>query len=131
MRFRALGSGSSGNATLVESGETRLLIDAGLGPRILAERLLAAGVEPASLSAVLISHEHSDHSAGAPAFSHKWGVELAGTRGTYAAAGFGSVEISGYRVLRLNAELVMTDPHAAVERVVAEVERLRGGDAAT
>jgi phosphoribosyl 1,2-cyclic phosphodiesterase len=100
LRFRALGSGSSGNATLVEAGSTRLLIDAGLGPRSLAERLQAAGIEPESLTAVLISHEHSDHSAGAASFSHRFGVEIAGTRGTYAAAGFGSVDIAGYRVLK-------------------------------
>ena len=50
LRFRVLGSGSTGNATLVEAGETRILIDAGLGPRSLAERLQDAGVDPASLA---------------------------------------------------------------------------------
>jgi phosphoribosyl 1,2-cyclic phosphodiesterase len=95
-----LGSGSSGNATLIEVGASRILIDAGLGPRALAERLESAGVEPQSLSAILVSHEHSDHAAGAPAFSARFGVVLAGTRGTYAAAGFGSVTIAGYHVLR-------------------------------
>jgi phosphoribosyl 1,2-cyclic phosphodiesterase len=84
----------------VEAGADRVLIDAGLGPRSLAERLLSAGVDPASLRAVLISHEHSDHAAGAASFSAKWGVPLAGTRGTYAAAGFGSVTIASYQVLR-------------------------------
>ena len=54
LRFRVLGSGSSGNATLVEGHGTFLLIDAGLGPRSLAERLLSAGVDPASLAAVLL-----------------------------------------------------------------------------
>jgi len=83
LRFRVLGSGSSGNATLVELGETRLLIDAGLGPRTLAERLHSAGVDPAALAAVLLTHEHGDHARGAAAFSAKWGVPLCGTRGTY------------------------------------------------
>ena len=99
LRFRVLGSGSTGNATLVEAGETRILIDAGLGPRSLAERLQDAGVDPASLAAIFVSHEHSDHSRGAAPFSAKWGVRLAGSRGTYAAAGFGAVEIAGYDVL--------------------------------
>jgi phosphoribosyl 1,2-cyclic phosphodiesterase len=99
LRFRVLGSGSTGNATLVEAGETRILIDAGLGPRSLAERLEDAGVDPASLAAIFVSHEHSDHSRGAAPFSAKWGVRLAGSRGTYAAAGFGAVEIAGYDVL--------------------------------
>lgn len=99
LRFRVLGSGSTGNATLVEGGGTRLLVDAGLGPRQLAERLQSAGVDPASLDAILISHEHHDHARGAASFSARWGVKLAGSRGTYAAAGFGAVELAGYDVL--------------------------------
>jgi len=102
MRFRIIGSGSSGNATLVEAGRTRILIDAGLGPRSLAERLLSCGVDPASLTAVLVSHEHSDHSQGAAPFAARWGMPLAGSRGTYAAAGFGATNIPGYVVLRPN-----------------------------
>jgi metal-dependent hydrolase (beta-lactamase superfamily II) len=50
LRFRVLGSGSGGNATLVEGGGARVLLDAGLGPRQLAERLASAGVDPASLA---------------------------------------------------------------------------------
>ncbi|HSB61941.1 MAG TPA: MBL fold metallo-hydrolase [Vicinamibacteria bacterium] len=99
LRFRVLGSGSSGNATLVEGHDASLLIDAGLGSRCLAERLQSAGVDPGSLAAVLVSHEHGDHARGAAAFSAKWGVRLCGSRGTYAAAGFGAVEIAGYDVL--------------------------------
>jgi phosphoribosyl 1,2-cyclic phosphodiesterase len=99
VRFRVLGSGSSGNTTVIESGETRILIDAGLGPREMAERLESAGVDPASIGAVVISHEHTDHARGAAAFSRKWGARLMGSRGTYAAAGFGAVDIAGYDVL--------------------------------
>lgn len=99
LRFRVLGSGSSGNATLVEGGGSRLLIDAGLGPRALAERLQSAGVDPASLDAVVLSHEHGDHAKGAASFSAKWGVPLVGSRGTYAAAGLGAHGIAAYRVL--------------------------------
>jgi len=87
LRFRVLGSGSDGNATLVEGGGARVLLDAGLGPRQLAERLAAAGVDPASLGAIFVSHEHGDHARGAAAFSRKWGVPIAGSRGTLAAAG--------------------------------------------
>jgi phosphoribosyl 1,2-cyclic phosphodiesterase len=99
VRFRVLGSGSSGNTTLVESGETRVLVDAGLGPREMAERLQSAGVDPASIAAVLLSHEHQDHCRGAASFSRKWGVRLAGSRGTYAAGGFGAEDIAGWDVL--------------------------------
>lgn len=99
LRFRVLGSGSTGNATLVEGPGASVLIDAGLGPRALAERLQSAGVDPASLAAIVVSHEHGDHARGAAAFSAKWGVRLCGSRGTYAAAGFGAVEVAGYDVL--------------------------------
>jgi phosphoribosyl 1,2-cyclic phosphodiesterase len=87
LRFRVLGSGSDGNATLVEGGGARVLLDAGLGPRQLAERLSSAGVDPASLDTICVSHEHGDHARGAAAFSRKWGVPIAGSRGTLAAAG--------------------------------------------
>ena len=99
MRFRVLGSGSSGNTTLVDGPGARLLIDAGLGPRETAERLESLGVDPASIAAIVLSHEHSDHVKGAAAFSHKWGVRLLGTRGTYAAGGFGACDIAGWDVL--------------------------------
>lgn len=99
MRFRVLGSGSSGNTTVIESGETRILIDAGLGARDMAERLASAGVDPSSLAAIVLSHEHTDHSRGAASFSKKWGVRLMGSRGTYAAAGLGASAIAGYDVL--------------------------------
>lgn len=136
-RFRVLGSGSSGNATLVEAAGTRILIDAGLGPRELAERLLSAGVDPASLSAVFITHEHGDHARGAPSFSRKWGVRLTGTRGTYAAAGFGASEIAGYDVvsagmtvtagaLRVTAVRVPHDAAEPVAFVVAHGEHSLG-----
>jgi phosphoribosyl 1,2-cyclic phosphodiesterase len=99
LRFCVLGSGSTGNATLVEAGSTRVLVDAGLGPRVLAERLNAVGVDPGSLAVVLLSHEHNDHARGAVPFARKWGMPLAGTRGTYAAAGLGAEELPGYVVL--------------------------------
>jgi phosphoribosyl 1,2-cyclic phosphodiesterase len=99
VRFRVLGSGSSGNATLVEDEGTRILIDAGLGPRELADRLVSAGLDPASLSAIVLSHEHGDHVRGAASFSRRWGVRLAATHGTYAAAGLAMAEIAGYDVL--------------------------------
>ena len=90
LRFRVLGSGSTGNTTLVESDGCRVLIDAGLGSRELAERVQSAGVDPTSLTAVLLSHEHQDHARGAASFSRKWGVRVMGSRGTYAAAGLGA-----------------------------------------
>ena len=99
LRFRVLGSGSGGNATLVEGGGARVLLDAGLGPRQLAERLLSAGIDPARLDAVLVSHEHGDHARGAASFSARFGVPLAGTRGTFVAAGLARAKIASYRAV--------------------------------
>jgi len=69
MRLVPLGSGSTGNATLVEFEKTRLLVDAGLSARALGQRLLAAGVEPGSIDWILLSHEHGDHVRGVERFS--------------------------------------------------------------
>lgn len=64
MRLCVLGSGSSGNSVYVESGKTRVLFDAGFSSRELKRRMTAQGLDPAGLSAIVISHEHSDHVNG-------------------------------------------------------------------
>jgi phosphoribosyl 1,2-cyclic phosphodiesterase len=69
MRFVPLGSGSKGNATLVESGSTRILIDAGLSARALGSRLGAVGVAAGEIDFILLSHDHTDHVRGAERFS--------------------------------------------------------------
>lgn len=84
MRFCTLASGSKANVTLVESGSTRLLVDCGLGPRILASRLAEAGVAPASIDAVVLTHEHIDHIKGLAQAVTKWGWPVIATRGTLA-----------------------------------------------
>ncbi len=65
MQLFVLGSGSSGNAVLVESSGVRVLIDAGLGPRVCAERLrvLGAALFPRGVDALIVTHEHGDHAA--------------------------------------------------------------------
>jgi phosphoribosyl 1,2-cyclic phosphodiesterase len=96
LRFRVLGSGSGGNATLVEGGGARVLLDAGLGPRQLAERLQSAGVDPGALDAIFVSHEHGDHARGAIGFSAKWGVPLSVARGTLRAGGFAAARLPAF-----------------------------------
>ncbi|MBP7573764.1 MAG: MBL fold metallo-hydrolase [Rhodoferax sp.] len=65
LRFRSLGSGSSGNATLVEGSDglriTRLLVDCGFGLKQLDARLAKAGLDADQIDAVFITHEHGDH----------------------------------------------------------------------
>lgn len=76
MRVVSLGSGSSGNALLVQAGQTTVLVDAGFAPRILMGRLRQAGITPGALSAILLTHEHGDHVCGARELAHGWGIPL-------------------------------------------------------
>jgi len=79
MRVISLGSGSSGNALLVEAGvrgRTKILVDAGLSSRIIAERLQRAGVQPSQLQAVFVTHEHSDHIIGLPILMKRYGIPV-------------------------------------------------------
>lgn len=64
MRFTVLGSGSTGNAVLISSERTNVLIDAGLSAREILRRLAEVGVACEDLDAVLITHEHGDHAGG-------------------------------------------------------------------
>jgi phosphoribosyl 1,2-cyclic phosphodiesterase len=82
MNLWVLGSGSSGNSVLVESGRSRILIDAGFPPRVLKHRLAIAGVPPESIAAVVVTHEHTDHMKGVAAAAKKWGWTIVSTAGT-------------------------------------------------
>src|SRR5271156_18411 len=86
MRLCILGSGSKGNALLLESGDTRVLIDAGFSPRALARRLRDVAVPPESISALVVTHEHTDHVSGVAANAEKHGWRVYATRGTIGAA---------------------------------------------
>ncbi len=91
IRFCSLGSGSSGNATLVEarSGTTasRVLVDCGFTLRELTARLARAGLPPDELDAVFVTHEHGDHVGCALALARRHGVPLWMSRGTWRALG--------------------------------------------
>lgn len=68
-RFTILGSGSKGNCAYLETGEARLLIDAGFSARQIRNRLAALGRSPESLTGILITHEHTDHVQGLAALA--------------------------------------------------------------
>jgi phosphoribosyl 1,2-cyclic phosphodiesterase len=83
-----LGSGSGGNCTYVETGEVRLLVDAGFSGRQIRQRLAAIGRSPESLSAILITHEHSDHAQALPQIALKLGIPVYANRLTRDALEF-------------------------------------------
>ena len=76
MRLIVLGSGSTGNVLLIESGGTRVLVDAGLTAKETARRMAAAGLDPTRLDGIVITHEHSDHIKGAAVLSKTTGAPV-------------------------------------------------------
>lgn len=78
-----LGSGSKGNATLVEAGGTRVLIDCGFQLRATESRLQRLGIDPASIDAILVTHEHSDHLGGVGRLARRHAIPVYLTAGTY------------------------------------------------
>ncbi|ROO27651.1 beta-lactamase [Salinisphaera orenii MK-B5] len=85
MRFALLGSGSKGNALVVEYAGTRVLIDCGFSAREIVRRLARLDLVPADIDAVVITHEHDDHWRGVSRFSRAHGVPVWLTPGTLAA----------------------------------------------
>jgi phosphoribosyl 1,2-cyclic phosphodiesterase len=90
LRFCSLGSGSEGNALVVEAGDdlhrNRVLVDNGFSPRQLERRLAAAGLAPHDLDAICVTHEHSDHVSGVTAFARRHALPIYASAGTAEAA---------------------------------------------
>ena len=86
MRLVVLASGSSGNATLVESGGRAVLLDVGISARETLRRIAVAGAGDARIEAVLLTHEHTDHVRGARVLARRLGIPVYGTNGTLRAA---------------------------------------------
>ena len=116
IRFTSLGSGSEGNALLIEAGSTRLMIDCGLPVRQALARIEARGVDPMGLDAILVTHEHGDHIGGVMALARRTGATVCLTRGTHAAVHLRSTDACNGVALRI------IDSHAAFEIGCIEVQ---------
>lgn len=110
-RYALLGSGSRGNATLVEAGGTRVLVDCGFPVREFNARATHIGFDPASLDAILVTHEHGDHIGGVARLARAYGVPVMLTSGTAAAR----TDWSG-------CELQILSPHEAFALGALEVQ---------
>jgi phosphoribosyl 1,2-cyclic phosphodiesterase len=85
LRVHVLGSGSRGNSILLETAQVRVLVDAGFSGRQIERRLEAIEVPPASVTALLITHEHRDHTQGMGVFARRWKVPIHIARATAAS----------------------------------------------
>ncbi len=110
MRFALLGSGSQGNGLIVQSGDTRLLLDCGFGLNETMRRLARLGVEPHKLTAILVTHEHDDHIGGVARLSRKFGVPVWLTPGT----------LRGFEALFQDVSLHCVESYAPV--CIGEIE---------
>ena len=86
IRFASLGSGSAGNALLVESGATCLMLDCGFGLRETVARLHRLERQPADLAGILVTHEHGDHLGGVFRLARKYALPVWMTHGTWSAS---------------------------------------------
>jgi phosphoribosyl 1,2-cyclic phosphodiesterase len=87
LRFASLGSGSRGNATLVQALETTVLVDCGYSVRELARRCRRLAIDPAQLDGLLVTHEHADHIKGVAAVARRFSLTVWMTHGTWLGAG--------------------------------------------
>jgi phosphoribosyl 1,2-cyclic phosphodiesterase len=111
VRVSILASGSAGNATLLETERTCLLVDAGINRKELLRRMEAANAKPERLDGILISHEHSDHTCGLPQISHQW-------------------EATAYLTESTHREVRKSLPESAAKKLT-RVEHIRAGDVFT
>lgn len=105
LRFASLGSGSSGNATVISSDNVNILLDCGFSTKETARRLSRLGLDLGQLSALLVTHEHSDHVKGVPALARKTNLPVYMTRGTSISKDYGHIPqlnvIDGYQSFQI------------------------------
>ena len=94
LNFCSLYSGSSGNSLFVESENTKILVDAGMSCKKIEEALNSIEVNPSSINAILVTHEHADHIKGLSTISRKFDIPVFATKETFDAMPKQSEKIS-------------------------------------
>lgn len=89
MRICILGSGSSGNSTLIVSGDTRVLVDCGLSGKETMRRIMEVGEDPHKLNGIVITHEHGDHASGMHVVAKTTGAPVFVSDATFDACNLG------------------------------------------
>lgn len=107
MKFASLGSGSRGNATIAEYGDTTILIDCGFSLKETTRRLEMLGHDAALIDAILVTHEHSDHIRGVGPLARKHKIPVWTSRGTASRADWGNIPEMHH--IDVHHELVIND----------------------
>jgi phosphoribosyl 1,2-cyclic phosphodiesterase len=115
MRFASLGSGSAGNALVVEVGNTRLMLDCGFSIKETVARLARLALSPSDISGIVVTHEHDDHAGGVFKFAAKYQIPVWLTYGTLKM-------VSRYMPNKHDLTLNIVDSHCAF--TVADIEVL-------
>ncbi len=115
MRVCSIASGSSGNCIYVGSDDTHVIIDAGISGKKIEEGLNQIGLSTNDLSAILITHEHSDHIASIGVLSRRYGIPMYATRGTIqgimSQKYLGSVDASLFNEIKADNDFEIDDLH--------------------
>lgn len=111
MKFSVLASGSSGNSVYIETEQTKLLVDAGLSGKQLANRLAQIGVQPESLTAILVSHEHIDHVKGLGVLARRYNLPIYLNEATYRhlPSGVGELPMAQVHFIESTTTLALAD----------------------
>jgi len=99
MRFASLGSGSQGNSLIVDASDTKLLVDCGFSTRATIEKLARLAVSAEDITAILVTHEHSDHIAGVFKLAGRFGIPVYLTHGTHMTAPRGKLPFPECRLI--------------------------------
>jgi phosphoribosyl 1,2-cyclic phosphodiesterase len=111
VKFASLGSGSKGNATIIDTESGCLMIDCGFSIKETARRLERVGKSPQDISAILVTHEHSDHWKGVLPFSSKFSIDVYATPGCYRAVNVSPSSSKLFKIVCSHTAFMINNVH--------------------